>query len=46
MVKTYNSALEETAIKLFAIFEAGFGSFYLNPDEKIKVHGLALEVFI
>ena len=40
MVETYNSALEETAIKLFAIFEARFGSFYVNPDEKIKVNGV------
>ena len=35
-VKVYNSALEDTALKLFTIFESRFGSFYLNPDEKIK----------
>ncbi len=40
MVSTYNSALEETATKLFTIFEARFGSFYVNPDEKIKVNGI------
>ena len=40
MMTVYNSALEETASKLFAIFEARFGSFYVNPDEKIKVNGI------
>lgn len=39
-VKVYNSALEDTAVKLFSIFEAGFGSFHINPDEKIKVNGI------
>ncbi len=39
-VKVYNSALEDTALKLFTIFESRFGSFYLNPDEKIKVNGV------
>lgn len=39
-VKVYNSALEDTAIKLYTIFEARFGDFYVNPDEKIKVNGV------
>lgn len=39
-VRIYNSSLEDTAAKLFAIFESGFGSFYVNPDEKIKVNGV------
>jgi len=39
-VKVYNSALEDTAIKLFSIFESGFGSFHINPNEKIKVNGI------
>lgn len=39
-VKVYNSALEDTAIKLFSIFEAGFGTFHINPSEKIKVNGV------
>jgi methyl-accepting chemotaxis protein len=39
-VKVYNSALEDTAIKLFSIFEAGFGTFHINPNEKIKVNGV------
>lgn len=39
-VKVYNSALEDTAIKLFSIFEAGFGTFHINTTEKIKVNGV------
>ena len=39
-VTVYNGAIEETAVKLFTIFESGFGSFFLNPDEKIKVNGI------
>jgi len=39
-VKVYNSALEDTAIKLFSIFESGFGSFHINPNEKVKVNGV------
>ncbi|MBV5278941.1 MAG: Cache 3/Cache 2 fusion domain-containing protein, partial [Campylobacteraceae bacterium] len=39
-VRIYNSSLEDTASKLFTIFESGFGSFYVNPDEKIKVNGV------
>jgi methyl-accepting chemotaxis protein len=39
-VKIYNSALEDTAVKLYAIFESRFGSFYINPDEKIKINGI------
>lgn len=39
-VKVYNSALEDTAIKLFSIFEAGFGTFHISPSEKIKVNGV------
>ena len=39
-VRIYNSSLEDTANKLFAIFESGFGSFFVNPDEKIKVNGV------
>ena len=39
-VKVYNSALEDTAIKLFNIFKADFGAFHINPNEKIKVNGI------
>lgn len=39
-VKVYNSALEDTALKLFAVFESNFKSFHLNPQEQIKVNGI------
>lgn len=39
-VNVYNGALEDTAIKLFNIFEAGFGNFHIDPAEKIKVNGI------
>ena len=39
-VQVYNSALEDTAVKLFSIFEAGFGSFNVDANEKIKVNGI------
>lgn len=39
-VQVYNSALEDTAVKLFSIFEAGFGSFNVDVNEKIKVNGI------
>ncbi|WP_333803103.1 methyl-accepting chemotaxis protein [Sulfurospirillum sp.] len=39
-VKVYNSALEDTARKLFVVFESEFHNFYINPDEKIKVNGV------
>lgn len=29
-VTVYNGAIEETAVKLFTIFESGFGSFFLR----------------
>jgi methyl-accepting chemotaxis protein len=38
--KVYNSALEDTASKLFNIFEADFHTFNLNVSEKIKVNGV------
>ena len=38
--KIYNNSLEDTALKLAHIFESGFGSFHVNPDEKIKVNGV------
>lgn len=38
--KIYNGALEDMATKLATIFESGFGSFYVNPDERIKVNGV------
>jgi len=38
--KVYNSALEDTATKLFNIFEADFGSFNLNNSEQIKVNSV------
>ena len=39
-VQVYNSALEDTAVKLFSIFEAGFGTFDVHTNEKIKVNGI------
>lgn len=39
-VKVYNSALEDTAIKLFTVFESEFSNFHINPNEKIKVNGV------
>ncbi|MDD3323605.1 MAG: methyl-accepting chemotaxis protein [Sulfurospirillaceae bacterium] len=39
-VQMYNSALEETAIKFYNIFESSFGFFNLNPDEKVSVNGV------
>ncbi|WP_263832233.1 methyl-accepting chemotaxis protein [Sulfurospirillum oryzae] len=39
-VKVYNSALEDTAIKLFTVFESGFGSFHIDSSEKIKVNSI------
>lgn len=38
--KIYNGSLEDMATKLAVIFESGFGDFYINPDEKIKVNGV------
>jgi methyl-accepting chemotaxis protein len=35
-VTVYNGAIEDTAVKLFSMFEAGFGTFFVNPDEKSK----------
>jgi len=39
-VGIYNNSLEDTAVKLFAIFESGFGSFSINTNEKVKVNGV------
>jgi len=39
-IEVYNSALEDTALKLFTIFESRFGIFDINPNEKIKVNGV------
>jgi len=39
-VQVYNSALEDTAVKLFSIFETGFGTFDVQTKEKIKVNGI------
>ena len=39
-VNVYNSALEDTAIKLFTVFQSEFGNFHINPSEKIKVNGV------
>lgn len=39
-VKVYNSALEDTAIKLFTVFESEFSNFHINSNEKIKVNGV------
>jgi len=39
-VKVYNSALEDTAIKLFTVFESEYRNFHINPNEKIKVNGI------
>ncbi|MDD2383233.1 MAG: methyl-accepting chemotaxis protein [Sulfurospirillaceae bacterium] len=38
--KIYNGALEDMATKLATIFESRFGSFSVNPNEKIKVNGI------
>ena len=34
---TYNTALEDSAMKLYKVFPRSFGSFFLAPDERIKV---------
>ena len=39
-VRIYNSSLEDTASKLFKIFESSFGNFHINQNEKIKVNGI------
>ena len=39
-IKVYNGALEDTAIKLFSIFESNFGTFTINAQERIKVNGI------
>ena len=39
-VKVYNSALEDTAIKLFTVFQSEFNHFQINPSDKIKVNGV------
>ncbi|QIR76244.1 methyl-accepting chemotaxis protein [Sulfurospirillum diekertiae] len=39
-VNVYNSALEDTAIKLFTVFESEFSNFHINASEKIMVHGV------
>ena len=39
-VNVYNSALEDTALKLFSILESEFNNFHLNETEKIKVNGI------
>jgi len=39
-IEVYNSALEDTASKLFTIFESRFETFHINPNEKIKVNGV------
>ena len=43
-VNVYNSALEDTAIKLFTVFQSEFGNFHINPSEKIKVNGVNVRV--
>lgn len=39
-VNVYNSALEDTAIKLFTVFQSEFNHFQINPSENIKVNGV------
>ena len=39
-VKVYNSALEDTALKLFKVFESEFSNFHMNSSEKIKVNSV------
>lgn len=39
-LKIYNGSLEDTAVKLFTIFESGFGSFFVNSEQIIKVNGI------
>ncbi len=39
-VKVYNSALEDTAIKLFTVFGSEFSNFHINSSERIKVNGV------
>lgn len=39
-VKVYNSALEDTALKLYTIFESRFGSFALHPNDTVNVNGV------
>jgi methyl-accepting chemotaxis protein len=39
-LETYNGALEDSAVKLFKIFQESFGSFYIDPEERIDVNGV------
>ena len=39
-VNVYNSALEDTAVKLFTVFQSELSHFHINPSEKIKVNGV------
>ncbi|NCB54455.1 MAG: methyl-accepting chemotaxis protein, partial [Epsilonproteobacteria bacterium] len=39
-VQVYNSALEDTALKLYRIFESRFGSFALHPNDTVNVNGV------
>lgn len=40
-IDVYNEALEANAVKLYRVFADQFGSFYLNPDERIDVNGVS-----
>lgn len=37
-VQIYNNSLEETSLKLFALFQSNYKSFHLHETEKIKVN--------
>jgi len=39
-IDTYNGALEGSVVKLYNIFKENFGSFYIDPEEKIEVNGV------
>ena len=45
-VKVYNSALEDTALKLFKVFESEFSNFHMNSSEKIKVNSVDTPIII
>ncbi len=39
-IDTYNSALENSVIKLYSVFKENFKSFYIDPEVKIDVNGV------
>lgn len=40
-VDTYNSGMEGSVLKLYNIFKENFGSFYIDPEERVKVNGVS-----